>query len=291
MSFDASVLDRLGLAAWLALSIRATLVLAIGAAGAWLLRRRSAATRHFVWLLTLNAVLGVTAFTTLTRGLAVTVPRWPHWAADERAVPPSFAPRSGVGDVPAPSSIVTHEATGVARGAGVHESAHDATALATEPLATSEPLATEPRATTAPLATRPPATRPAAVVSPGSLLTVLWLAGACLVLGWLALGHVGLARIARRSEPVEDPVWRTQLRRLAHEAGVAHAPRLCSSAAVGAPLVCGLLRPIIIVPVEAGSWGQERRRVVLLHELAHIARRDPLARAGSGDTQRLLGEG
>ena len=43
MSFDASVLDRLGLVAGLALSIKATVVLAIGAATwaplAWLTRR------------------------------------------------------------------------------------------------------------------------------------------------------------------------------------------------------------------------------------------------------------
>ena len=58
MSFDASVLDRLGLVAGLALSIKATVVLAIGAAAAWLLRRRSAAARHFVWLLTLNGRRG-----------------------------------------------------------------------------------------------------------------------------------------------------------------------------------------------------------------------------------------
>ncbi|TMQ58509.1 MAG: M56 family metallopeptidase [Candidatus Eisenbacteria bacterium] len=268
MSFDASVLDRLGLVAGLALSIKATVVLAIGAAAAWLLRRRSAAARHFVWLLTLNAVLGVTALATLPRGLAVAVPRWPQWAAEGCAALPSVVPCSGVGDVPALSSMVAHEATGVTRGAG----GHGATALATGPLPTG-PLPTGP------LATGPLATRPAALVSPGSLLVVLWLAGTCLVLGWLALGHAGLARIARRSEAVEDPVWRTLLRRLAHEAGVAQAPRLRSSAAVGAPLVCGLLRPSILLPVEAGSWGPEQRRVVLLHELAHIARRDPLSQS------------
>jgi hypothetical protein len=87
MSFDAGVLDRLGLAAGLILSIKVTLVLAIGAAAAWLLRRRSAEGRHFVWLLTLNAVLGVTAFATLPRGLAVEVPRWPRWASAQVAAP------------------------------------------------------------------------------------------------------------------------------------------------------------------------------------------------------------
>ena len=296
MSFDASVLDRIGVAAGLALSIRATLVLVLGAAVAWLLRHRSAAARHFVWLLTLNAVLGVTVFATLPRGLAVAVPRWPQWAVQRRAVLPSVEPRNEVGDVP--------EATRVTRDAGGDESAHGATPLPTGPPLVLGRLGTLPDNHLRPmdlseaLPVPPPSAGPrpnsrapspifraqllgrlAAVVSPGLLLIVLWLAGTCLVLGWLALGHLGLAWIARRSEAVEDPAWRTLLRRLAHEAGVAQAPRLCWSAAVGAPLACGLLRPSILLPVEAASWGAERRRVVLLHELAHIARRDPLTQS------------
>ena len=101
MSIETSVLDRLGLAAGLALSIKATLVLAIGAAAAWLLRRRSAAARHFVWLLSLSAVLGVTAFATLPRGLAVAVPRWPEWASARVAAPPPVARQGVVADAPA----------------------------------------------------------------------------------------------------------------------------------------------------------------------------------------------
>src|SRR5262249_39378144 len=45
-------------------------------------------------------------------------------------------------------------------------------------------------------------------------------------------------------------------------------------ALVGSPLVCGIMRPIVLIPTEAEDWPEDRRRVVVLHELAHVARRD-----------------
>ena len=41
----------------------------------------------------------------------------------------------------------------------------------------------------------------------------------------------------------------------------------------------GTLRPRILLPAEAAGWTDERRRIVLLHELAHIARRDSFSRS------------
>ncbi len=40
------------------------------------------------------------------------------------------------------------------------------------------------------------------------------------------------------------------------------------------PFACGLLQPTIVLPAECDSWTLDRRRAVLLHELAHIRRRD-----------------
>jgi TonB family protein len=38
------------------------------------------------------------------------------------------------------------------------------------------------------------------------------------------------------------------------------------------PLTWGILRPLIILPSTAGDWPEDRRRIVLWHELAHIVR-------------------
>ena len=41
----------------------------------------------------------------------------------------------------------------------------------------------------------------------------------------------------------------------------------------------GTLAPKVLLPAEASQWPPERRRLVLLHELAHVARRDSFSRS------------
>ena len=42
------------------------------------------------------------------------------------------------------------------------------------------------------------------------------------------------------------------------------------------PAVIGILRPSVVLPLDAASWTAERLRVVLLHECAHVRRRDAM---------------
>ena len=51
-------------------------------------------------------------------------------------------------------------------------------------------------------------------------------------------------------------------------------PRLLLSHDAKMPFACGLATPTIVLPAECESWSQERRLAVLLHELAHVRRRD-----------------
>jgi len=131
-------------------------------------------------------------------------------------------------------------------------------------------------AAAAPVSKEAPAPPTARAAKRASLGLLLWLAGFGAVLLWCALGHWGLMRLARRATAVEDAAWLALLEETASLAGVARPVRLLRSPAVSTPMTWGLLRPVVTLPASAEAWSVERRRAVLLHELAHVARRDCL---------------
>lgn len=112
-------------------------------------------------------------------------------------------------------------------------------------------------------------------VMPSPIL-LLWFAGFGSVILWCAIGHGGLVLLARRATPVDDGSWLALLDEAAALSGVARPVLLLRSAAVGAPMTWGLIRPVVVLPNDADAWSAEQRRVVLLHELAHVARLDYL---------------
>ena len=61
---------------------------------------------------------------------------------------------------------------------------------------------------------------------------------------------------------------------LARTLGVDHPVRFLEGPADSMPMVFGLLRPAIFLPANAAQWTEERRRLVMLHELAHVRRGD-----------------
>jgi len=95
------------------------------------------------------------------------------------------------------------------------------------------------------------------------LLAGVWLAG-CLV-GWFRLvaSAVGLARWRRASKLADRIAGNVEIRVLPGLPG---------------PVAAGIWRKMIFVPVDWCAWDEETRQAVLLHELAHHRRRDPLVR-------------
>src|SRR6185503_17584551 len=62
-------------------------------------------------------------------------------------------------------------------------------------------------------------------------------------------------------------------------AGAAANVEVRATSELDSPAVLGLLRPTIVVPHAALDWPLERCRLVAVHELAHVRRRDVLAQA------------
>ena len=103
---------------------------------------------------------------------------------------------------------------------------------------------------------------------------LIWVSGATFALFPMMAGAFAARRLVRRARPLAgDPAWDA----LALGITAGCRPELRISGELLAPLTCGVFAPSIILPESAQGWPQERRRAVLLHELAHIRRRDVAA--------------
>lgn len=107
-------------------------------------------------------------------------------------------------------------------------------------------------------------------------LLLLWAGGAACVLIRYAIGAAGVAWLAHRARPLEDASWRRMSHALRHDLGIRRPVRLLRSARTAMPMTWGLFRPVVLLPLNARAWTEDRRRCVLLHELAHIKRWDCL---------------
>lgn len=100
-----------------------------------------------------------------------------------------------------------------------------------------------------------------------------------LLLLFFVSGYVRL-RMARFASPpaVHDEVA-AHVRDIAWELSISRPISLHWSASAATPMTWGVRSPVIVLPLEAASWDEDRMRVVLLHEAAHIARFDTLTQS------------
>ncbi|MBL8179600.1 MAG: TonB family protein [Bryobacterales bacterium] len=104
----------------------------------------------------------------------------------------------------------------------------------------------------------------------GSWLLLLWAAGTALgalrmLAAWLRIRHM------RRNATPADTEEIDELRRLL---GIRERVSVYLAGEGVMPMACGILQPVILMPSESAAWTAERRRIVLLHELAHVERGD-----------------
>jgi beta-lactamase regulating signal transducer with metallopeptidase domain len=114
-----------------------------------------------------------------------------------------------------------------------------------------------------------------------SMLIAAYGAGAILLLLRIALLRQMLSRLWQQAEPAHEPAWEDLLRRVSGEIGLRRRVELRLARGATMPMTWGTLSPRLLLPAEAEAWPAERRRLVLLHELAHVARSDSLARSAA----------
>ncbi len=216
------------------LLVKATLLLVAALGVSALLQRASAGARHLVWVAIVGALL--------------VLPALAAWSPLRLAILPAGVATAGpaVGGVP---------------------NAARAPAPAPLPNAASEVSATQ-RSTRSAGATQDRS------ISPWQLAATIWAVIALAVGAWLAFGFLAVRRIVRHARPLEEREWTGPLYEIADRLGIDATPRVMRSELVKMPFACGLLSPCIILPAESDGWDLDRRRAVLMHELAHIRRRD-----------------
>jgi beta-lactamase regulating signal transducer with metallopeptidase domain len=235
---------------WVDATLKATILLLATIGATALLRRQSAALRHRLWCLTFAALV-------MLPGLSAALPQW-RLAVLPYSSP--LAPREESRASPRrEATVVEHDpgAEGLAARDGL-------------PLAEREDDGTFPDdAQRRVLHTVAPATPRFRL----SLIT-LWLGGALLTVSPLAVGLLRTLQLRRKAWAIGDASWNSLLEELRGRLRLARRVELIETEAAVMPMTWGLRRPVVLLPRQARDWPDRLRRIVLLHELAHIKRCD-----------------
>ena len=108
-------------------------------------------------------------------------------------------------------------------------------------------------------------------------MPLAWAAGVPFTLALLATGVVGAHRLRNIGEELDDPDLQRRFERLCESLGLNRRVVLALCDEISAPLLVGILKPVILIPpsVLAGLSPQQLE-LILIHELAHVRRWDNL---------------
>jgi len=108
------------------------------------------------------------------------------------------------------------------------------------------------------------------------LIALVWTAGAVVAGLRFVAGLVALRRIRVHATALRRADAPDALAAASRLAGLARPVTLLVSTEVHVPVTWGVRRPVVALPAAAAQWSGERLRLVLLHELLHVRRRDVL---------------
>ena len=222
------------------LLFKATIILLVALGITLSMQRASAGARHLVWLVTVAALLLVPALTAWAPIPVRMLP--PELSAAEAAAPSaSLTTLRSFGDAMVKGNGVS--GTSAIRGTGAPSATIDSESAFN-------------------------------VMGSISVLFVIWAAVLTLIVGSLGYSALVVRRIVKRARPLDTEDWLTPLWEVSDRLALDEPPRLLRSEDAKMPFACGLFQSTIVLPAECDDWSLDRRRAVLLHELAHVRRHD-----------------
>jgi TonB family protein len=119
------------------------------------------------------------------------------------------------------------------------------------------------------------ARQPASVPTwPRKLPMIVWTAGVVAMLTRVVAGHWRVCSLFGTAEKIRDLRWLKLAQETAASIGLTRPVALKRSTAADVPLSYGFIRATVLLPGESEQWTDERRRIVLSHEMIHARRRD-----------------
>ncbi|HMG37105.1 MAG TPA: M56 family metallopeptidase [Blastocatellia bacterium] len=255
------------------LCFKGLLVLSVSALVVAAMRRRSAAARHLIWTATIAGLLLVPALDLFLPALRLPViPRLIGPAQVRSRIDPQNLDEDSPLELPAEGQDSDASPAFVQAEQPTTAKAHKTDAL---DLLMSLPPSKGPDISGALLDS--PADQPGpGTIGFGQLLFVVWAVGVLVVMLRVILAALGVTRLIRNAEPVLDDKVVSLIDELARRLGHRRRVLVYRHSELTVPVTWGLARPVILLPSDSLDWSEECARVVLLHELSHIRRRDCL---------------
>jgi beta-lactamase regulating signal transducer with metallopeptidase domain/thiol-disulfide isomerase/thioredoxin len=258
MTSESLTTDGLG-----GMAIRSCLLLLLTAVTAFVCRRRSASVVHGIWAAGLGGCLAIPLVMLLSPSWSL--PLLPPEKSAELTTPASVGIRHTASHPGfAPHMPIDHGEATQRR----PSTTHLATEPAIKPFTTPDQVGqttVQPSATVTSQFQWPPL---------AALATLIWATGVSTLLMRLLHQTMAVRRRVDQASDLFDDDWNDQRDAVAKQVGVRVNVALKRHPEALSPMVIGLLQPVVLLPGDSDTWPEERRRQVLLHELAHIGRRD-----------------
>jgi HEAT repeat protein/beta-lactamase regulating signal transducer with metallopeptidase domain len=234
---------------------KATILLAAAGLVSFALRHASAAARHLVWTLALTSALVLPV-------LSFALPRWQLTIVTL--------------ETPAATPAVVDTPSAIRIGRPENRHYNSSQAATSHKASSSRGLSNDTVSAGAVSGSLVPSAFSSVRLSWPAILLMIWSVGALAILARVAAGLFAVQWMSRRTHRVIDAPWLGLAKALATELGISPRIRFLRSHRATMPMAWGLWRPAVLMPADADTWPVERLRIVLLHELAHVKRRDCL---------------